>query len=101
MGRPPKISNLLVEIHKKLEAGKYRYVGHANKRLQERVITRLEVKQVLKNGHREKRKDEFKKEHNCWNYSIRGKTIDKRKLRIAVSFDRLNMLIITVIDLDK
>ena len=100
MNRPPKINNLLVEIYKKLEVGKYRYVAHASRRLQERAITRLEVKQVLKNGHHEKRKDEFKVNHACWNYSIRGKTIDKRNLRIAVSFDKSNMLIITVIDLD-
>tara|TARA_Y100000590_G_scaffold457256_1_gene609508 strand:+ start:6057 stop:6332 length:276 start_codon:yes stop_codon:yes gene_type:complete len=89
------------EVRAMLAAGKYRYVGHANERLQERSVSRLEVKQVLKNGHHEKRKDEFKEEHTCWNYSIRGKTVDKKNLRIAVSFDKSNMLIITVIDLDK
>jgi len=61
----------------------------------------LEVKQVLKYGHHEKRKDEFKEEHSAWIYSIRGKTMDQRNLRIAVSFDKNNMLVITVIDLGK
>ena len=101
MSRPPKISNLLALVRDKLEAGKYRYVGHANERLQQRKITRLEVKQALKSGHHEKRKDEFKEEQKTWNYSIRGKTIDGRNLRVALSFDKNNMLIITVIDLDK
>ncbi len=101
MGRPLKISNLIEQVHKKLEAGKYGYGSHADKRLQERAITRLEVKQALKNGYHEKRKDEFKEEYGVWNYSIRGRTIDERNLRIAISFDKSNMLIITVIDLDK
>ena len=101
MKRPLKLKNVLSEVHNMLEEGKYRYVGDANERLQQRSVTRLEVKQALKNGHHEKRKDEFKEEHNRWNYSIRGKTLDKRNLRLAVSFDKNNMLIITVIDLDK
>jgi len=101
MARPPKINNLIDEIHKRLEAGKYKYVKHANERLQQREVNRLEVKQALKNGHHEKRKDDFNEKHKRWNYSIRGKTIDKRNLRVAVTFDKKNMLIITVIDLDK
>ena len=101
MGKPSKIKNIMYEVQKAIEKGNYLYVGHANQRLQQRDVTRQEVKQVLKNGHNEKRKDEYKEEHNRWNYSIKGKTIDKRSLRVAVSFDSKNMLIITVIDLDK
>jgi hypothetical protein len=48
-----------------------------------------------------KKKDEFKEDHKLWNYSIRGKTIDGKSLRVALSFDKSNMLIITVIDLSK
>ena len=76
-------------------------MGHANDRLQERLVTRLEVRQVLKNGYHEKRRDQLKEEYNSWNYFIRGKTIDGRNLGVVVSFDSPNMLIITVIDLDK
>lgn len=54
------------------------------------------------NGHHEKSKDEYKPEHKCWNYSIRGKTVSERELRVAVSLDKVSgLLIITVIDLDK
>jgi RNA-splicing ligase RtcB len=96
-----KIKDLLKEVYKKMETGNYRYAGHASERLQQRSVTRFEVKQVLKNGYHEKRKDSFNEEHNYWNYSIRGKTIDQRSLRIVVSFDDNNMLIITFIDLKK
>jgi len=99
--RDSKLKDILKITKECLESGKYIYVGHAQQRLQEREVTRLEVKQVLKNGYHEKRKDEFKEDHQTWNYSIRGKTIDKKELRVAVTFDKNNMLIITVIDLSK
>ena len=101
MSRTSKKNNVMKSVGECLESGQYRYVGHANLRLQERVVTRLEVKQVLKMGFHERRKDEFKEEHGSWNYSIRGRTVDKRSLRVVVTFDESNMLIVTVIDLDK
>lgn len=76
-------------------------MNHADQRLQERVVTRQEVEQVLRNGHHEKRKDEFKEERSSWNYSIKGTTVDKRALRVIISFDSNDMLIITIIDLSK
>jgi len=88
-------------IEKKLEKGQDRYVDHALDRIQQREVTRQEVRQILLGGFHEKRKDEFKEEHNAWNYSIRGKTIDKRSLRVAVSFDENDLLVITVIDLER
>jgi len=91
---------LLEVIKSRLEEGDYHYVGHANQRLQERSVTRQEVKQILSNGHHEKSKDLFDETYNSWNYSIKGKTIDKRSLRVIVSFEN-SMLIITVIDLSK
>ncbi len=48
----------------------------------------------------EKAKDQFSERYESWNYAIRGKTIDLRELRVVVSFDENNMLVITVIDLD-
>ena len=55
--------------------------------------------QVLKSGFHEKRKDKFDESFNAWNYAVRGKTVDTKELRIIVSFDENNMLIITAIDL--
>jgi hypothetical protein len=99
--RPAKIDNLMDLIREKLNKAQDRYVDHALQRIKEREVTFPEVRQVLRDGYHEKRKDEFKEEHQAWNYSIRGKTVDKRNLRIAVSFDEDDMLVITVIDLDK
>jgi hypothetical protein len=56
MKRPSKINNLMSYVHEKLESVKYLYVGHAQQRLQERAVSRLEVKQVLKAGHHEKKR---------------------------------------------
>lgn len=98
--RPEKHSNLLEEIRRHLKSGKYRYAGHATERLVERKITRPEVIQVLEAGYHEKAKDTFDEAYLAWNYSVRGKTVDDRRLRIIVSFEKANILIITVIDLD-
>lgn len=73
---------------------------HAFIRMTQRQVTLPEMLHVLRNGYHEKRKDEFKEQHNAWNYAIRGKTLDKRELRVCVSFDKSGMLIITAIDLD-
>jgi len=56
---------------------------------------------VLREGFHEKRKDKYEELYKAWSYSIRGKTVDNRRLRIVVSFDsKTGMLIITAIDLD-
>ena len=97
-----KHSNVLNLIKYCIEKGNYLDTRHATDRQRERSITRLEVIEVLKNGHHEKKKDEFKPEFSAWNYAIRGKTLDKRELRIAVSFNEsTKLLIITAIELIK
>ncbi len=53
MSRSNKIESVLEEIQEKLEKGNYRYAKHAAERLQQRYVTRLEVKQVLKRGYHE------------------------------------------------
>lgn len=85
-----------------IEEGRYLDTRHAQERQSERKMNRLEVLYVLKNGHHEKKKDKFDVVHQAWNYAIRGKTIDKRELRVVVSFDEPSgMLIITAIELKK
>jgi hypothetical protein len=96
-----KKRDILKEIKRAIESSNYIYTSHANKRIKQREVTRFEVKQVLLSGHHEKRKDSFDEEWNSWHYSIKGKTLDKKNLRVVVSFDENNMLIITVIDLDR
>lgn len=100
MTKKTKHIDILKLIEKAILKGDYIYTGHAEKRLQDREVNRQEVKQVLKSGFHEKKKDQYDETFSEWNYSVKGKTVDKRKLRVVISFDKSNMLIITVIDLE-
>ncbi len=98
----PKNPNILSIARAAVASGNYTPVEHAKYRLNQREVTIAELEQVIMTGYREERKDEFKPEHKSWNYAIRGKTISKRELRVAVSLDITSgVLIITVIDLGK
>lgn len=76
--------------------GRYRDTAHAVLRGAERVITLAEKLHVIQMGYHEPSKDEFKAEFSSWNYAIRGKTIDGRELRIAVSFEDGYCLLVIV-----
>ena len=99
MLKRPKTPNLLERIRYCVDHGLYFDTRHATDRQSERSITRAEIIYVLKNGRHEKSRDQYQDRYNAWNYAIRGKTIDKRDVRVIVSFDASNMLIITAIDL--
>lgn len=100
--RPAKLENVLGLARACLGAGRYRDTRHAEVRKHQRQITLPEVLEVVRGGYREPAKDEYKPEWKAWNYAIRGKTIDRRELRIAVSFDEEGFLIfITSIDLGE
>ncbi len=98
MAQPPKHPSLLQAIRAAIAAGDYLYVGHAWKRLDDRKVSQPEVEQVLMSGHHEKAKDQFDEHFKNWKYAIRGKTVDSRVLRVAVTFEA-TMLVVTVIDL--
>ncbi len=84
----------------RMDSGRYRDTRHAGERREERSISLPEVRQVIGSGWHEKSKDEFKAEWDAWNYAVRGKTVDGRELRIAISFDEEDyLLIITAIEL--
>jgi len=99
--KAPKVEKLMELIATHLELGRYLDTRHALGRQDERKITRPELLYVLKNGHHEKRKDRFDELHKTWNYAVRGKTVDKRDLRVIVSFDPAGMLIITAIEIER
>ena len=101
MGSKSKLTDLLEKLKSAVDRGSLRFSKHTFERMSERGILRREVRFVLKNGFHEKRKDQFDEEYNCWNYSIRGKTLDDRKLRIVVSFEKPNFIVVTAIDLER
>lgn len=97
--RPPKVPNVLAEVKKHLDLGRYLDTTHLTQRSAERRIIISEILYVLRNGHHETRKDQWKERYGTWNYAIRGRTLDDRDLRIVVAFDTEGMPIITAIEL--
>lgn len=66
------------------------------------MITLPETLHILETGYEEKRKSSFDITNNTWRYAIRGKTIrDELDVRVIVAFDKNNMLIITVMYIEK
>jgi len=96
----PKIPDLIKVIRRCLDLGNYLDTRHVLGRQEERKILRSEVLYVLRHGWHEKKKDYYEEQFGDWNYVVRGKTPDKRELRVIVSLDENNMLIITAIDLN-
>lgn len=90
--------NLLSLIRASVTAGSYLDTYHAQQRGDQRAINKLEIEFVLKMGWHERTKDKYDEIHKAWNYSIRGKTLDNKDLRIVVSFENLRMIIITVME---
>ena len=99
--RPSKRPNLLADVRLKLAAGAFRDTRHATDRKAERAISMREVREAMESGWHEARKDEYRVEYGAWNHVVRGKTLDQRSLRVVISFDEEDvLLIITTIDLD-
>ena len=101
VSRPEKIPELMSVIRACIEEGRYLDTRHAWERQNDRRINRPEILYVLKCGRHEKSKDKFNEFHHTWNYAVRGKTVDRRELRVIVSFDENGILIITAIELRK
>lgn len=99
MKRQPKILDVLKKARECIEKGRYYDTTHASLRKQQRKIALTHVLYVLRHGHHEKKKDQFKPEYDDWTYSIRGITIDGKDIRVAIAFDKDDMLIITVIEI--
>lgn len=92
-------------IAHKIEDGDYIFLGHAKKRLRERDVSDIEVLDILENKNNRKRKrnkskDTYMSGYKDWNYCIEGIDLDKRKIRVIISFNSELLLIITVIRID-
>lgn len=97
-----KIDNLLEIVRECLRNGRYRDTMHAIKRQKERKIILPEIIYVLNTGRHEKGKDHFDEAFNAWNYAIRGLTLDNLDLRVIISFEEDNdLLIITAFYIKK
>ena len=100
--RPKKLENLLEIVRDCLRKGKYRNTMHGSQRQKERNIILPEIIYVLNTGRHEKGKDRFDEVFQAWNYAIRGWTLDEQDLRVIVSFEEENdLLIITAFYFEK
>jgi AraC-like DNA-binding protein len=107
VARPVKLSKEEVQryIQAAISEDKIVLSEHADKRMSERNISWFEVIEVLRFGHSERRKDEFKKKFGCWNYSMRHdikiSDVEKRCLRIPVAIDDDGTIVVSAIDIDQ
>lgn len=101
MKRSRKEADIIELTKAATDNGQVKYSSHANDRMRERAIVKPEIESILRSGHHESRRDQYREEFQAWDYAIMGKTIDGRKLRVVVAIEKPNVLIVTAIDLDK
>jgi hypothetical protein len=101
MKRANKIDNASALAKNLMEKGAYAISKHAKLRQGERCLTMGDIKNIIKTGYHEKKKDEYKDEYADWNYAIRGKTLDDDQARICIAFiEESHFIVITVIRLE-
>lgn len=99
MGRPPKITDVTGKVRAAAEDGNYRPTDHAFQRMDERDVDATELDYVLRKGSHVSKHDEWKEEFQDWNYGFCGKTVDGKRIRLALAFAS-EILIVTVINED-
>lgn len=98
--KQPQIENLLDKIRELIQKEKYRFTAHAIERRIQRAISVQDTRYVLTHGFHERSKTTYDENNKTWNYAVRGKTLDKKDLRIIVAIDE-NLIIITVMKVTK
>ncbi len=97
--RPPKDDNLGIRIQNCLKNRKYKQSLHALERIDKRKVTFQDVLYVLETGRQEEAKDAYDEIFQNWKYSIRGKTLEDVDIRIIITINEENVVIITVVNL--
>ena len=108
-GQPVKKTDkeLWAIIEKSITDKDYIILPHAKRRQIDRDITDIDILDILENKKnrkrkRNKKKDEYTDGFHDWNYCIEGQDLDEDKIRIIVSFNKeQNLLVITVIRLNN
>ena len=88
-------------LDEKIAARDYVFKKHARQRQKDRSISDLEVLDILegkakRDRHRNKTKDKYEQGKNDWNYCVEGQNLDKKKIRVIISFEEDMIPIITV-----
>ena len=96
-----KIEGVVALTKKLMEQGAYVISNHAMIRKGQRSLTVGDIKNIIRTGYHEKRKDEYKQEFRDWNYAIHGKTLDDDQARVCIAFSEDgHFIVITVIRLE-
>jgi len=96
--KPPKRNNVDVVVAEKVRNDNFRLIGHATDAMRKRHVLMPEVEDVLLSGHHNPAQDEWSESYQTWRYAIEGWTEEGRDLRLAVSFDQTDeVVVITVI----
>ena len=95
-------NELWKSVDERIKYVQYIFVNHAEERQAQRGIDDLTVINILENKgnarrRRNKSKDKYESGYDDWNYCIEGYDHNSDKIRIVISFNINNMLIITVI----
>lgn len=95
-------AEIWILINEKIKDVNYIFVDHAEQRKAERDVSDLTVINILENNgnarrKRNKSKDKYQPGYLDWNYCIEGYDQDNKKIRVIISFNSSDMLIITVI----
>ena len=99
-----KTAELLMAISTAIASKSYYFTKHADLRARtRRNVSPFEILRILKSDskYHEVKKDRFNEEFYTWNYSIRGETLDAESVRIVISFEADDLLVITVINLSE
>lgn len=97
--RPPKAEKVLETAREHVLADRYLDTRHATDRKNQRTILRSEIREILLGGFHEKARDRYDELHMGWSYSVRGRTADRREIRVVFAFDAVGVLFITAIEL--
>ncbi len=98
--KPPKDREIELKIKDCLIKRRYRQSLHAFERIDKRKVSFQDVLFVLETGRREEAKDAFDEAFKNWKYSIRGNTLENVDIRIIVTLNESNVVIITVVNLN-
>lgn len=77
------------------------YTRHAKCRMGCRNITESEIREILNNGTLNKSKSGYDQKHRDETYAVEGYSSERQHIRVVVTPKGEQLLVITVIDLDK
>lgn len=77
------------------------YTKHARCRMDCREINEQEIREIIRDGKLNQQKSGYDKKHKNETYAFEGYSYQRQHIRVVVTPQKEDLLVITVIDLDK